>query len=61
MNEKATIRLVGDRVERMRDQGQLNELLSEADLAKADRLDEPAPDQALRRYWQAVKSTTHSS
>jgi len=24
-------------------------------------LDEAAPDQALRRYWQAVKSTTHSS
>jgi hypothetical protein len=47
MSEKTIIRLVGDRVERMREQGELGELISEADLAKAYLFDRSDPDDLV--------------
>ncbi|HXP06091.1 MAG TPA: helix-turn-helix transcriptional regulator [Stellaceae bacterium] len=47
MSEKTVIRLVGDRVERMREQGDLGELIAEADLAKAYLFDRSDPDDLV--------------
>jgi hypothetical protein len=47
MSEKTVIRLIGDRVEHMRDRGQLGELISEADLAKAYLFEQSDPDDLV--------------
>jgi hypothetical protein len=47
MSEKAVIRLAGDRVERLRDKGQLGELISAAELAKAYLFDQSDPDDLV--------------
>jgi hypothetical protein len=47
MSEKAVIRLLGDRVGRMRARGQLDELISDADLAKEYLFDRSDPDDLV--------------
>ena len=47
MSDKTVIRLVGDRVGRMRERGELGELISDADLAKADLVDRSDPDDLV--------------
>jgi len=47
MSEKAVIRLMGGRVGRMRERGQLDELIPDADLAKAYLFDRSDPDDLV--------------
>jgi DNA-binding Xre family transcriptional regulator len=47
MSAKIVIRLVGDRVGRMRERGELGELISDADLAKAYLFDRADPDDLV--------------
>jgi hypothetical protein len=47
MNDKTVIRLVGDRVGRMRERGELGELISDADLARTYLFDRSDPDDLV--------------
>jgi hypothetical protein len=47
MTGKTTIRLIGDRVERMREQGELGELISDVGLAKAYLFEQSDPDDLV--------------
>ena len=47
MNNKTVIRLVGDRVGRMRERGELGEFIADADVAKAYPFDRSDPDDLV--------------